>query len=183
MQWVLKILCYEIGNNKGDNYRKECSMDMLLMIAYAFVSLWNAVKGFLPAFILTKIGIPVGSNPTGSTPSMSVVIINIFVLIRLNIGFYIKLKEGIKIKMKELSQERVIVNDLMIGTWIIRMAIIVVGYIIDTVILVYCCVYNSQVATSLAWVIVVTIIETLFNNIIDNLVIRYEAVPKVYKSI
>jgi len=179
MQWLLERCCYSIQDLSGKNNRRSLNVDLCLLIIYTVLSFFNAALVWVPQAVLNKFKI----MSSGSPPTLIVIIINFIVLFRLNISLYIKAKNNMEAELHKLRVQRQVVTELSINTWRIRMWIVVIGYIIDLVVGILCIIYGAQIYSSLSMIVIISIIETFFNNLLDNYEMRYMAVPKVYKRV
>lgn len=179
MQWILEKCCYNIQDLSGNNNRRPLNADLCLLIVYTAFSLFNAILVWIPQPILNKWGIMSGGTP----PTLIIIIINFIVLVRLNISLYIKAKGNMEAELQKLYIQRQVITELSINTWRIRMWIVSVGYFMDLIVGIVCIIYGAQTYSSLSVIVIISIIETFLNNLIDNYEIRYMAVPKVYKRV
>lgn len=177
MQYILKKLSYEIINTSGNNNKYACIVDWILLIIYSSISLFNAIKIWLPNNVIIFFNLS-----TGNIPSLAIIVINIIVLIRINLSLYIKSKNNMKKELQKMKDTRKVASLINISTWDKRMQIVVWGYIIDAVVALFNIFYGTTVSGSLSVIVIIAIIETFINNTIDNLEIRYEAIPIIYKK-
>lgn len=177
---ILQILDYDIRNNKGDNNKWPCVADMFLLCIYTALSLFNLFIPLLPQKVLLFLGIPPSIPPSFS---IIIIIINVIILIRVNLRLYIRKKDNIKSELKRLESERIVAKEITVNTWKNRFIFLIVGYVADFLITLYCIFYGSTVGESFIWIAVIAIVETLINDFVDNMEIMYEAVPNVYRKV
>lgn len=169
-KWVLKKFSYDIENQDGNKNKWPYISDLVFLIIYSVISLYNALIMILQNIVL---------NNSVAPSSIITIFLNIIVLVRLNISIYIKKKESIYITEEKLSKQG-IVKKINIKVWQRRLGIIYIGYVIVIVISIFYICYGSVVSKSLGFIGIIAIIETFINSFLDNLTARYEAVPEVY---
>lgn len=178
MQWILQKFDYDIKNPKGDCNRWPCIVDIIFLILYTIISIFNTIIPILPEKAILFLGkIP------STLPTFSIIVINIIILFRINLCLYIKNKDNLKRELERLRRERIVATKIIINTWRNRFVFLMVGYVADALITLYYIFYGSSVAESLVLITVIAVIETLINDFVDNLEIMYEAVPNVYRKV
>lgn len=179
MQWILKRFCYDIKDYSGNNHKKALRADMLFSVIYTVVSLFNAVKAWIPDVILSKYGFS-----TGDTDLTWIIIgINLIILFRLNIDLYIRFQDNIKNALDKIKAQNQVANELMIKAWEIKKTILIIGYVIDALIIMLCQIYGQILYNSLSIVIIVSVLETFFYDLLNNYEVRYRAVARIYIGI
>ena len=114
MRKLLKKFSYDIVDKDGNNNKKANNLDLILLVVYTGISLFNALK-------------PLINN---TSTSLLVCLINIIILIRMNISIYIKNKECIKSETEKLANTGKVIKELFVYTGNVRMNIITYGYLI-----------------------------------------------------
>lgn len=173
-KWILTRLSYEVKNQVGDKHKWTYLSDLFVLIVYSGLSLYNALAMIFPNLILT--------TDYNSSPSKIAIILNIFILIRLNISIYIKKKENISVTEDKLSKDEII-KKIEIKVWQYRLGIVYAGYIMAAVISLFYICYGEIVSKSLGFIGIIVIVETFINSFLDNLTARYEAIPEIYTKI
>lgn len=176
MRWILKKFCYKNINETENISKFSYYVDIILLIIYIGVSLFNAIIIFIPQSIKVYLNI----SQMGSVPSTSVIFINIIVLLRINVKLCIKRAKNINNELTKLRESGMVVTVLNIPTWEKRKSILGIGYIVDAIIVLFNLFYGTVVINSFSWIVIISLIETFIDNFIEDAAARYEAVPEVY---
>ncbi len=170
-RWILTKLSLKIENTAGTKHKRSYLSDLVFLIVYTAISLYNALALMFSQLILT--------DGKGTSPSLLVIYLNVIVIVRLNIDIYIKKKENVNVTLDRLPAVK-FVQEIDIKTWRYRLEILCVGYGIILMVIVYYFCYGEVVSGSLAIAGIVAVIETFINSFLDNLAARYEADPEVF---
>lgn len=175
MRWILEKCSYDIKCPNGDNNKMNCNFDLVALLAYSVLSICNVIN--LPDSILQIVGI----SSSGGIPSIITIILNLIVILKLGIGLKIKRLDNKRKATKEYNAPGDVATELIINAWNVRKWILWCGYMIDGVTgVMYFFHRQSDFLVIIVWV---TVVETFINGLIENCVIRYEAVPKVFARV
>ncbi len=161
---------YEISNKIPNN------IDYVLCVIYMCISLFNAISGIGTMHLFTETEV----IDFSVVKTLLLIIVNMVVLFRLNLRLYIKRNQA-----KEKALKAIFYDDINNVTKILtdpldkRIQLIKYVYLIDFVIIVMNICYKSTIETSLSTIVILPIVITFWNNIIDIAEHKYSAEAKV----
>lgn len=169
MQWLLKKYNYRVNNKQGNTNELFNIIDCILCLIYAVISIINAING-IDSMQLYSNNNSASSNAYTTTimETILLLIINIVILLRLNIKLYLKSRNDKEKALGELVNSKYKkVTSIVIKTWDKRIQLIKYVYLADFIIIVMNIYYKSSIETSLSLIVILPIIVTLLNNLID----------------
>lgn len=180
MHKILIWLGYEISDTKVKKNKGANNFDYFLCVVYAVISLINAVWGIndLSLGMFNKDGkfhITIEALRT-----ISLMIINGIVLVRMNIKLYIECKKKEDLASEELDMQQKQCATVKIRAIDKRMQFIFYCYVVDALILLMNIFFiHNGIGNSLATWIIIPILMTLGNDFIDIAKNKYGAEEKI----
>lgn len=180
MRKILKYAGYKLEECGDVKNRKTNNVDCFLCIVYAIISLVNAVMGMNSLKLVVWNATGQAKMNINSIKTILLILVNAIVLIRLNIKLYVEGKDKELDIEKEMDEGQKDLLTIKIETLDKRIQMIYHCYVVDLVIfIINVCFLKNGIESSISILIILPIVITLYNNLIDIGKRKYNVGEKV----